>query len=96
MGRAATERRALSRFPARDSGYAPTRAPTRALPSGRFGRGGKSAAAAERVIRAGARLSPTLGLAGRQLAAGIGGQVPGSPDYCLCSAGNQILKPSGS
>jgi hypothetical protein len=41
-----------------------------------FWTSGKSAAGAERVTRAGARLSPTLGWRGRQLAAGIGGQVP--------------------
>jgi hypothetical protein len=35
-------------------------------------------------------------LAGRQLAAGIRRPSPGSPDYCLCSAGNQVLEQSGS
>jgi hypothetical protein len=55
----------------------------------------KAAAGAERVIRAGARLSPTLGLAGRQLAAGIGGQSPAHYYFC-CSAGKEILEPRGS
>jgi hypothetical protein len=47
-------------------------------PSGRW-TNGKSAAAAERFTRAGARLSPALGWAGRQLAAGIRRPRPGSP-----------------
>jgi len=35
------------------------------------------------------------GLAGRQLAAGIGGQAP-AHDYLCCSAGKWVLEPRGS
>jgi len=60
-------------------GSALTLRPDRVLPSGRFGPRG-SASLVPKVTRAGARLSPTLGGRGRQLAAGSGGPVP-AHDY---------------